>query len=95
MCWLYSVPDAILLDASAYWQSSTIGNEKFCGWCYSMCGYGCSGCGRCQGGFESKIVPKGYCSECKTFNAPSAAVCKKCGKPIDNSKSTRVTPGTR
>ncbi|MDR1013589.1 MAG: hypothetical protein LBL86_01230 [Coriobacteriales bacterium] len=60
-----------------------------------MCGYGCSGCGRCQGGFETKIVPRGYCEECKTFNSPSAKVCKKCGAVIVHTEAKRVTPGTR
>jgi uncharacterized OB-fold protein len=59
------------------------------------CGYGCSGCGRCQGLGESKIVPRGLCSECGTLNSPSAKACKKCGRPIDNSKVVRVRPGTR
>jgi ribosomal protein L40E len=59
------------------------------------CGYGCSGCGRCQQGFESKIVPRGLCSKCKTLNSPSATVCKKCGAAIDNKNFKIVAPGTR
>jgi ribosomal protein L40E len=59
------------------------------------CGYGCSGCGRCQGLGESKVVPRGLCLLCKTLNGPSATVCKKCGAPIDNSKVRPVRPGTR
>ncbi|MDR0514790.1 MAG: hypothetical protein LBG81_06490 [Coriobacteriaceae bacterium] len=59
------------------------------------CGYGCSGCGRCQGGFVSKIVPRGMCPDCKTLNSPRATVCKKCGKPLDPSQVQKLRPGTR
>lgn len=59
------------------------------------CGYGCSGCGRCKGKFESKIIPRGMCIECTTQNSPSAQSCKKCGAPLDNKNVKRVTPGTR
>ncbi|MDR1713985.1 MAG: hypothetical protein LBR39_07550 [Coriobacteriales bacterium] len=59
------------------------------------CGYGCSGCGRCQGLVESKVVPKGLGQECKTLNSPSAKVCKKCGAAITNENFKFFTPGTR
>jgi ribosomal protein L40E len=59
------------------------------------CGYGCSGCGRCQGGFVSKIVPKGICDQCGTLNSPTAKVCKKCGAEITNKNFKIHTPGTR
>ncbi|MDR1016769.1 MAG: zinc-ribbon domain-containing protein [Coriobacteriales bacterium] len=53
------------------------------------------GCGRCQGIYVSKIIPRGLCDRCGTQNQPSAQFCRKCGAPIDNTKVNHTRPGTR
>lgn len=46
-----------------------------------MCGYLCTGCGKC-GMTKPRIKPFGTCLICGHANKPTDEVCEKCGKPL-------------
>ncbi len=46
-----------------------------------MCGYLCTGCGKC-GITKLRTRPFGTCFACGHVNKPTDEVCVKCGEPL-------------
>ncbi len=46
-----------------------------------MCGYLCTGCGRCKGELKG-TKPFGTCLACGAANPAEAAACSRCGAPL-------------
>ncbi len=46
-----------------------------------MCGYLCTGCGRCKGGLKG-AKPFGTCLSCGFENPAGTTRCARCGAPL-------------